>query len=183
LAGQYVNKKVRPAGSGLSVTWKRMVLHDLSKFTPTEFFAYAAHFVGENKGKPGDHDFDVAWRHHYEHNDHHPEYFQKNGNISQMGPDALMELVADWFAAERAYDGQWPTPGEWKWVQSRFPKLVIHPNDKLLLGAILSVLGFDRDVAPTFTWEDSLNTLQAYTTGTRVHVQALHQLFQDLKLE
>eukprot|EP00026_Physarum_polycephalum_P011653 Phypoly_transcript_11892.p1 GENE.Phypoly_transcript_11892~~Phypoly_transcript_11892.p1 ORF type:complete len:207 (-),score=35.60 Phypoly_transcript_11892:356-976(-) len=182
-AGLYITKKVSPAGSGLRVTWKRMALHDLSKFTPSEFFAYAAHFHGKHKGKPGDHDFDVAWKHHYEHNDHHPEYFQKNGVVGQMGPDALMELVADWFAAERAYDGQWPTPGEWKWVQSRFPKITLHEKDKLLLGAILTVLGFGNDVTPTFTWDTARLALKADTTGTRRHVDALHDLYMSQKRE
>lgn len=72
--------------------WKRGLYihaftHDLSKFSPSEFFPYAEWFDGEYgvkfkvtddtptedivKHKDTEEKFDRAWEHHYEHNKHH----------------------------------------------------------------------------------------------------------------
>jgi len=63
------------------VLW-RGLLHDLSKFTPTEFKAHADYFFGG--GSPHEDwcltcknrriNLDKAWLHHLRRNPHHPEY-------------------------------------------------------------------------------------------------------------
>jgi hypothetical protein len=37
-----------------------------------------------------------------------------------MPEEALIELVADWFAASMAYNGQWPKGPTWIWVEKNF---------------------------------------------------------------
>lgn len=62
------------AGYGRVPLW-RLVIHDWSKFTPTEWGAYARAFYGAPKtktGKPeGNIAFDYAWLHHQRLNPHH----------------------------------------------------------------------------------------------------------------
>lgn len=76
-----------------------------------------------------------------------------------MNDAALVEMVADLFAANQAYQGSWPRPGEWAWLQRSWPTLHVHPVDKALLGAILSVLGFEADM-PSFGWTDAELTIR-----------------------
>ena len=76
-----------------------------------------------------------------------------------MNDEALVEMVADLFAANQAYQGSWPRPGEWAWLQRGWPTLHVHPVDKALLGAILSVLGFEADM-PSFHWTDAELTIR-----------------------
>jgi hypothetical protein len=66
--------------------------HDESKFSEEEFEAYAQHFYGENKNKKNDFEFDQAWKHHWTHNEHHPEFW--------LGEDMpyiyILEMICDW---------------------------------------------------------------------------------------
>ncbi len=63
--------------------------HDDSKFEEEEFEAYAQHFYGT---KDNDFEFEEAWKHHYLHNPHHPEYW--------LGKDMpyiyILEMLCDW---------------------------------------------------------------------------------------
>lgn len=60
------------AGWRLKVPLWRLLTHDLSKFSPAEFGAYARQFHGD-KGDPTG--FAHAWLHHQHHNAHHWEYW------------------------------------------------------------------------------------------------------------
>jgi hypothetical protein len=75
VAGCHLNAHLPPS---FRLSWRRMLVHDLSKFHPAEFFACACHYYGANAGKRRDQDpdFDLAFAHHTAHNDHHPEFFE-----------------------------------------------------------------------------------------------------------
>jgi hypothetical protein len=66
--------------------------HDESKFSEEEFEAYAQHFYGANKNKKNDFEFEDAWKHHWTHNEHHPEFW--------LGEDMpliyILEMLCDW---------------------------------------------------------------------------------------
>ena len=47
-------------------------------------------------------EFNTALKHHYKHNDHHPEYFE-NG-IADMTLMHLIEMICDWIAASERHD-------------------------------------------------------------------------------
>ena len=52
--------------------------HDLSKYSPTEFFAGVMHYQGNrspNEGEREDYGFSKAWMHHKGRNKHHFEYW------------------------------------------------------------------------------------------------------------
>jgi hypothetical protein len=99
--------------------WRGLV-HDLSKFTPREFFPYAQHFYGpfaaqkkrDGSGyyKPtdtGDPAFDIAWLHHQNRNKHHWQYWccvADDGTVKiyDMPLVYRMEMVCDWNGAGKA---------------------------------------------------------------------------------
>ena len=145
VAGRDVNRALRPAG--LRVSWRRLLAHDLSKLTRAELMPYARHFA--TRPTERDPQFEAAWRHHYEHNDHHPEHF---GGTGLMPEQAVVEMVVDWMAASRAYEGAWPCcGGHWRWLEHSWDRLQLHPDNKALAGAIACVLGYAIAI-PSFDW-------------------------------
>ena len=94
--------------------WKRKlyshaIMHDMSKFSPNEFFAYAQYFYG-NFGVKNQcpakwtvpkcckvkEDFDEAWKHHYTNNPHHWEYWLQTGVLEPIPEKYLRQMIADW---------------------------------------------------------------------------------------
>ena len=84
--------------------------HDLSKFSPTEFFQYVKYFeVGKS---PRDVALDMgeqftAWRHHVGHNPHHWEYWVDNQKgvlvPLEMPTPYFIEMICDWIGANKTY--------------------------------------------------------------------------------
>ena len=89
----------------------RSIHHDDSKLEPFEkkyFDKYSqklkAMVFGSKEYKASLQELDVAIKHHYLNNRHHPEHY-KNG-VEGMGIFDLLELLADWKAASlRTKDG------------------------------------------------------------------------------
>lgn len=88
--------------------WK----HDLSKYSPTEFWESARYWTGvsspinEAKKVQG---YSKAWLHHRGRNPHHWAYwadnFSEGMTIYPMPKDDFVEMVCDFLAAGRAYMG------------------------------------------------------------------------------
>jgi hypothetical protein len=129
----------------------RLVRHDASKLSRAELMPYARHFVERT---PRGAEFEAAWRHHYQHNDHHPEHFLDGDGVMGLMPDeAVVEMVVDWMAAGRAYHGAWPCcGGEWRWLEDSWDRLAMHPANKALAGAIVCALGY-RNAIRGFDWD------------------------------
>ena len=78
--------------------------HDDSKFGDDEFDGYRARWYPTQKEKNGDQEYqdliraeyDKAWEHHYTVNDHHPEFWIKDGIPSEMSISAISEMICDW---------------------------------------------------------------------------------------
>lgn len=99
------------AGLGKVPIW-RLVIHDWTKFSPTEWGPYARAFYGpknQKTGKPdGRPDFDRAWLHHQKFNLHHWQYWvlmEDSGKVHCMPMPSPYreEMIADWRGANRAY--------------------------------------------------------------------------------
>lgn len=116
----------------------RGIFHDLSKFQPVEWFAYANFFYGgwrldnyngESKAPPElKHAYDIAWNHHMKANDHHWQYwvmvFDSGETKALQMPDAAMrEMLADWIGAGRAQG----KPETWDWYEANKDKMLLHP--------------------------------------------------------
>jgi hypothetical protein len=171
VAGIRINKALR--STPYQVSYKRLLLHDLSKFSRSEFWPYAEHFYGEKKHEE---EFHQAWLHHVYHNDHHWEHFiddypihskliianqpVKNLVIHQMPDEAILEMVADNLAATRSYEGYWPNTQKkdgWKWMTNSFNGFRLHPITQVKFTAFLCALGYARVLPHQFDWTNIPN--------------------------
>jgi len=137
---------VREAGEDIGVHQDQLKIHDNSKWSDAEFYAYAKHFHGG--GAPDL--FASAWLHHIHLNPHHwqhwiyPDgYTPKGSNVEngivQMPNIYALEMIADWMGASRAYTGSWDMK-DWLW--EHMPKIAVHSKTADFLRAQLDNLGY-----------------------------------------
>ena len=81
--------------------------HDNSKFSDEEFEPYRKTFYSINdiEKNSAKEEFELAWKHHYETNNHHPEHWVKDGIIYEMTMDAIIEMICDWEAMSYKFGG------------------------------------------------------------------------------
>lgn len=88
--------------------------HDLSKYTPTEFFQGAKYFIGSrspNEGERAAKGFSAAWMHHQGRNKHHFEYWKDYTPETRrllpvkMPYRYVVEMFCDRIAASKIYQG------------------------------------------------------------------------------
>ena len=91
------------------------ITHDLSKYTPSEFFVGAKYYQGTrspNAAEREDKGYSEAWMHHKGRNRHHYEYWQDVSLVSgvyepvPMPRKYLVEMVMDRRAASMIYKGK-----------------------------------------------------------------------------
>lgn len=89
--------------------------HDLSKYSPTEFWAGCKYYTGTrspNEAERADKGFSAAWIHHKGRNKHHFEYWSdisketKRYVFIKMPYRYLAEMVCDRIAASKTYKGK-----------------------------------------------------------------------------
>ena len=94
----------------------RGLLHDLSKFSPTEFLSSARYFQGNRSPIEAEKErlgYSKAWLHHKGHNKHHWEYwtdFDDSGAViaNKIPYKYVVEMVCDWVGASKVYEnGDW----------------------------------------------------------------------------
>jgi hypothetical protein len=127
------------AGWRLGLPWHLGVLHDWSKFLPSEFLPYAKHFYGPHPQrrdatgyyKPtntGDPAFDVAWLHHSRRNKHHWQYWAQvspnSVTVTPMPDKYRREMLADWIGAGRAQG----KPDTKTWYLANRDKMILHAD-------------------------------------------------------
>ena len=123
------------------IPW-RGIKHDMSKFSPTEFWESVRYYQGnrspidackEDKG------VSKAWMHHKGRNRHHYEYwvdnFDKGGIPVQMPYKDAVEMLCDYLGAGRAYMGKDFTYfKELQWFDKKCEKpLAMHPKTKVFI--------------------------------------------------
>ena len=159
----------------LGITW-RGVTHDLSKFHPTEFWESVRYWNGKSSPIPRckeDKGYSKAWQHHKGHNTHHYEYWVDNldrgGTPIKMPWNDLLELIADWLGAGRAYLGkEFTLQGEVDWWTNKLivelPK--IHISTIRMISFLLRefakdelVLDFFRGSSVKKMWEEKYNKM------------------------
>ena len=118
-------------------------LHDISKFSANESFGYAFH---DFTSKELDLGFEMAWHHHKQVNEHHPEYWlnaNRSGKLEiiPMPKLFIVEMVADWIGAGRTYGSTLE-----KWLPDNIHKFVWHEKTAIELNAILSNIGIKTKI-------------------------------------
>ncbi len=89
--------------------------HDLSKFSPAEFFVGAKYFLGNRSPNEKERElfgYSAAWLHHKGRNKHHFEYWNdvnpatKRYEPVKMPTKYLIEMFCDRVAASKTYQGE-----------------------------------------------------------------------------
>ena len=96
--------------------YRRGILHDLSKYGLTEFFASAKYFQGTSSpidAEKKENGYSIAWQHHKGHNPHHWEYWIDNLGTYKNTPCKIpyhyvIEMICDWLGAGIVYSKQRP---------------------------------------------------------------------------
>ena len=91
----------------------RGLLHDLSKYSPTEFIPGAKYYLGDrspNEGEREDYGYSKAWMDHKGRNRHHFEYWTDYDFVTKrmsgvrMPKKYLIEMFCDRVAASKIYN-------------------------------------------------------------------------------
>ena len=145
----YVNKYCRMAG----IPW-RGIKHDMSKFSPTEFFESVKYYQGNRS--PIDackevNGYSKAWMHHKGRNSHHFEYWIDNldngGSPLKMPFDDACEMICDYLGAGHAYMGKnFSFENEYDWWRKKGKSnLVMHHHTKTFVDRTLYRLKMFND--------------------------------------
>ncbi|MCM1568924.1 MAG: DUF5662 family protein [Roseburia sp.] len=96
--------------------YKQGLLHDMSKYSPTEFLVGVKYYQGNrspNNAEREDRGYSAAWLHHKGRNKHHYEYWidysvqsAEGGMVPVPMPDRyIAEMIMDRIAAAKVYEG------------------------------------------------------------------------------
>ena len=124
--------------------------HDLSKYTPTEFWVGAKYYQGTrspNSAERAEKGYSLAWMHHKGRNRHHWEYWTDlNVAIGQYAPvpmprNFLVEMVMDRRAACMVYQGEKYTDASALiYLQNGVDRIRMHPQTQRELEYLLTML-------------------------------------------
>ena len=121
------------AGLKLGVPMWLLVIHDIDKFYPDELPHYGRQFFGDKNDPEG---FIRCWTRHQNRNPHHWEYWIPRTGHNRCSPpfpdnisipmprEYVLEMVADWCGASRAYEGRWPWEGKWEWADKNVDSIL-----------------------------------------------------------
>lgn len=127
----------------LKVSLWRAIIHDWTKFLPSEWGLYARTFYkpdGTNQYVESA-EFARAWRHHQRRNLHHWQAWLLTWDSGKTQPLYMpskytKEMVADWYGAGRAITGKW---GARDWYLKNKEKIKLHEATKVLVELLLGM--------------------------------------------
>jgi hypothetical protein len=121
------------------------LIHDWSKFKPSEWFPYVNRFFKSDKvSKAIEYkEFSVAWNAHQKKNKHHWQYWvliQDNGAeiLLEMPKKYMLEMVTDWMGAGKAITGNWDNIHSWYEKNKR--EIRFHYSTRLMVEELLKSL-------------------------------------------
>ena len=142
--------------------YRQGLLHDLSKYGPTEFLVGAKYFRGyrsPNEIERLEKGCSSAWLHHKGRNKHHLEYWidyslQKGEKMCgmEMPVNYVVEMFCDRVAASQIYSKDaYTDAGPWEYYDRSRDNYIIHPNTAALLEQLLMMLRDEGEEA-TFAY-------------------------------
>jgi len=144
----------------------RLLIHDWSKFTPTEFFRYARYKFKD--GTKEDLDWAIGWLHHLHHNPHHPEHWVTlwvgNPNfydslgkritdyvsVFPMAEHFVREMVADMHATSKQVTGSWDISN---WLNANGPKIFFHNETITLIDKVMKEMDYYLTDNCDWSWQ------------------------------
>ncbi len=133
----------------VGLIWQGLT-HDLSKYSPTEFWTGAKYYQGNrspNGAEREDKGYSEAWMHHKGRNRHHYEYWTDMSMETKcyesvpMPRKYLVEMVMDRIAACKIYQGDAYTDGSaLTYLERSREKSLMHPKIRQALAYILTML-------------------------------------------
>lgn len=134
--------------------YKQGLLHDMSKFSPTEFFESIKYYRGTSSpidACKADKGFSLAWQHHKGRNPHHYEYWTDNYDSGttriEMPRKYAVEMICDFLGASRAYTGDKFSYGAvLEWWSRKKQSATMHPNTEALVDNVINGLAKYGDV-------------------------------------
>ena len=153
------------------------LLHDLSKYSPTEFLSSARFFQGDRspiekeKAVKG---YSLAWQHHKGHNPHHWEYwidFDSEGGIivNRVPYKYVVEMVCDWIGAGMVYsNAEWTQSEPLEYYRRVRHGRHIHPDTDFLIELFLRCLA-EYGLASFHRMARDKSTRQMYEEKRRMH--------------
>ena len=137
----------------------RGMLHDLSKYSPTEFFAGVKYFQGTRSPNEMERElfgYSAAWLHHKGRNRHHFEYWNDVSPVTKRYEPVKMpikffkEMFCDRVAASKIYQGKNYTDAHpFNYFDRGNARLYLHPETAALLEKCLIMLR-DKGEKETF---------------------------------
>ena len=138
------------AGLSLGVSPFRLLIHDWSKFLPSEWFPYAQNFYGDNAheglsaigefglaelapfGYFASERFSAAWNLHQKRNKHHWQYWLLTQDSGETFPLPMpkkyaREMLADWMGAGRTITGRWEVA---EWYKKQRHRMFLHSETR-----------------------------------------------------
>lgn len=136
----------------------RGFLHDLSKYTPTEFFAGVRYYQGgersPNEGERDEKGYSAAWMHHKGRNKHHFEYWTDyNRKTRLMSPVKMpvvyvKEMFCDRVAASKIYQKKnYTNAHPLEYYERGNAKKAMHPETAQMLEKLLHMLADEGEEA------------------------------------
>ena len=131
--------------------YKQGILHDMSKYGPTEFFEGCKYYQGtasphlKERAAKG---YSAAWLHHKGRNKHHFEYWIDYSPVhgeglvgSKMPPKYVAEMMMDRIAASKVYNKENYTQHfPLEYYERGKHAYMIHPETRALLEYLLHML-------------------------------------------
>ena len=130
--------------------YRQGIAHDLSKYSPTEFWIGARYYQGNrspNAAEREDKGYSEAWMHHKGRNRHHYEYWTDLSPVTRtyepvdMPDRYLCEMVADRIAACKTYQGAAYTDASaLQYLDRAQESRLVHPNTMKRMHFLLTML-------------------------------------------
>jgi hypothetical protein len=130
------------------------LLHDLSKYSITEFFTSAKYFQGDKSpidAEKVSRGYSFAWQNHKGKNKHHWQYwtdFEKGELvILEMPPRYVAEMLCDWVGAGKAYNkGNWTIDTFKEWYESNKDKMALHTLTRMYIELVMRNVKSEKEI-------------------------------------
>lgn len=140
---------------------KQGLLHDLSKYSPTEFLVGVKYYQGTrspNNAEREDKGYTSAWLHHKGRNKHHLEYWLDYGLNGEgiigmrMPTNYVVEMFCDRVAASQNYNRDtYEDTFPLAYYEKGKERYLLHPESRELLERLLHMLAEEGE-AKTFSY-------------------------------